>query len=117
MCNRYRCKANTELLEKEFVVRTNLTVALQPELFPLRDAWVVRPQQDQPGREAAVLRWGLVPSWCADPKAGRKMTNARAETVATKPAFRSAFKARRCLIPATSFCEPRDKVWHEIMFA
>ena len=46
------------------------------------------------------------------------MTNARSETVATKPAYRSAFKARRCLIPATGFCEfaKADRKWYEIKF-
>ncbi|WP_041939034.1 MULTISPECIES: SOS response-associated peptidase [Frankia] len=65
---------------------------------------------DLSGREPAgrVLRlatWGLVPSWAKDRAIGAKMINARAETVATKPAFRAAFAARRCLVPATGFYE------------
>lgn len=51
------------------------------------------------------MRWGLVPSWAKDPAIGARMNNARAETVDTKPAFRSAFKSRRCLIPANGFYE------------
>ena len=51
------------------------------------------------------MPWDLVPSWAKDPKIGNKLINARAETIATKPAFRSAFKSRRCLIPATGFYE------------
>lgn len=56
-------------------------------------------------REAALMRWGLVPSWSKDPKAGPPLINVRAETVREKPAFRSAFKTRRCLIPTTGFYE------------
>ena len=52
-----------------------------------------------------MLRWGLIPSWAKDPKIGYKLINARAETVAEKPSFRSAFRQRRCLILATGFYE------------
>src|SRR5262249_52326331 len=87
-------------------------------VWPMRPALIVRPRSDSgPGREAAALRWGLVPFWADDPKVGRNMTNARSETVATKPAFRAAFKARRCLIPASSFCEWKTKVWYEFSLA
>ncbi|MFO0898004.1 MAG: SOS response-associated peptidase [Pirellulales bacterium] len=56
-------------------------------------------------REAVELRWGLIPSWADDPKIGNRLINARAETVATKPAFRQAYKRRRCLILADGFYE------------
>ena len=62
---------------------------------------VVRPEDD--GRRLALLRWGLVPSWAKDPRI--RLINARAETVRTKPAFRSAYRARRCLVPADGFYE------------
>lgn len=55
--------------------------------------------------EITRLRWGLVPFWAKDPKIGNRMINARSETVAEKPAFRSAFQSRRCLIPADGFYE------------
>jgi len=55
--------------------------------------------------EMCILRWGLVPSWAKDIKAGARMINARAETVAEKPSFRSAFRRRRCLIIADGFYE------------
>jgi putative SOS response-associated peptidase YedK len=56
-------------------------------------------------RELSLLRWGLVPSWAKDVKIGASLINARADTIASKPAFRSAFKRRRCLIPADGFFE------------
>ncbi len=59
------------------------------------------------GNRAMPMRWGLVPFWAKDPKIGDKLINARAETVAIKPAFRTSLKGRRCLVPATGFYEWR----------
>lgn len=56
-------------------------------------------------RELRVVRWGLVPFWAKDPKIGSRMINARAETVDSKPAYRHAFKRRRCLLPADGYYE------------
>src|SRR5262249_39473530 len=56
-------------------------------------------------RQLSLLRWGLVPSWADDPAIGNRLLNARAETVAAKPAFRAAFRQRRCLVVADGFFE------------
>ena len=61
------------------------------------------------GRELLRLRWGLIPSSSKNPSIANQLINARAETVAEKPSFRSAFKQRRCLIPASGFYE-----WHKL---
>jgi len=65
-------------------------------------------QRAEPGpaeRQLRVVRWGLVPYWAKDPSIGSRMINARAETVAEKPAYRRAFARRRCLLPADGFYE------------
>ncbi|GAP14150.1 uncharacterized conserved protein [Longilinea arvoryzae] len=60
---------------------------------------------DPTERDATWMRWGLVPSWAKDLSIGNRMINARAETLAEKPSFRTAFAQRRCLIPANGFYE------------
>ena len=73
-------------------------------IAPTMDALVVR-ETPAGEREAVMLRWGLVPAWAKDPAIGSRMFNARAEGVADKPAFRAAFRRRRCLVPADGFYE------------
>jgi putative SOS response-associated peptidase YedK len=60
-------------------------------------------------RELRVMRWGLVPSWAPDPSIASRLINARLETVAEKPAFRSAFASQRCLLPADGYYEWRSE--------
>ena len=80
---------------------------------PMQRGVVVR--LDKEGRrEPVIMRWGLVPSWSKDDKAGAAMINAKAATVAEKPAYRSAFKSRPCLVVADGFYEwakvsPKEK--------
>ena len=73
---------------------------------PTQSSWVLA-ASDNDGAQAREMRWGLLPSWARDSKIGASMINARLETVAEKPAFRSAWKARRCLVPASGYYE-----WH-----
>ena len=65
----------------------------------------VRRVHTERGEELTLLRWGLVPSWAKDAAIGAQMINARAETLAEKPAFRAAFRRRRCLVPMMGFYE------------
>lgn len=74
-------------------------------IAPTTQVVAVRLVEPSKIRQADMLRWGLVPFWSKDPKAGPPMINARADTVRTKPSFRSAFKARRCLMPMSGFYE------------
>jgi putative SOS response-associated peptidase YedK len=66
---------------------------------------VVRFDVEHQRREFALVRWGLIPSWAQEAGMGNRLINARAETAAEKPAFRYAFRKRRCLIPADGFYE------------
>jgi putative SOS response-associated peptidase YedK len=66
---------------------------------------VVRLNRDTGQREIVLMRWGLIPYWSKDSKIGYSTINAKAETVATAPAFREAFRRRRCLVPADAFYE------------
>jgi putative SOS response-associated peptidase YedK len=72
-------------------------------------------------RQARRMRWGLVPYWAKDIKIGASLINARAEGIESKPAFRAAFKSRRCLIPADGFYEwqsgPRGKQPYRVTLA
>jgi len=72
---------------------------------PSRLILAVRTSTNKRGREAVFLRWGLIPRWAKDPSIGNRMINARAETVAEKPAFRDAIRHRRCLVPTSGFYE------------
>jgi len=67
-------------------------------------------------RELAMLRWGLIPPWAKDASIGSRMINARSETVLEKPSFKGAFRARRCILPASGFYEwerrGREKIPH-----
>ncbi len=62
--------------------------------------------------KAVMMKWGLVPFWAKDPKIGNRLINARAETAATKPAFRTSLKRKRCLVPTTGFYEWK-RLWKE----
>jgi putative SOS response-associated peptidase YedK len=66
---------------------------------------VVRLNRDTGQREIVLMRWGLIPYWSKDSKIGYSTINAKAETVATAPAFREALRRRRCLVPADAFYE------------
>jgi putative SOS response-associated peptidase YedK len=80
---------------------------MQPRynIAPTQPVATVRTARGSGDREMVFLRWGLVPSWSKDPSIGSRMINARSETVADKPAFRAAFRRRRCLVPADGFYE------------
>lgn len=111
MCGRYAAAKDTATLVEEFQVETVIDAAPGPNynVAPTNEvAFVVdRPVEEASGlqRQLRVARWGLVPSWAKDPKIGSRMINARWEHAAEKPAFRSAFAKRRCLIPADGYFE------------
>lgn len=72
---------------------------------PSQELLVIRRNHKSDEVSLYPLRWGLIPSWCNDPKGGRKPINAKAETVATLPTFRDAYRQRRCIVPVDGFYE------------
>jgi putative SOS response-associated peptidase YedK len=74
-------------------------------IAPTQPVAAVRYDIDTGERKLDLLKWGLIPFWAKDAGIGNRMINARSETVAEKPAFRAAFRERRCLVPADGFYE------------
>lgn len=103
MCGRFTLRVPAAELVEIFRLLRRPDVQPRYNIAPTQPVAVVR--RIDRGRELSMLRWGLVPSWAKDPKIGARMINARAETVATKPAFRTALRRRRCLVPADGFYE------------
>ena len=100
------------------LISTPINVAARYNIAPTQPVLAVIAAADGGGNEATHFQWGLIPSWAKDPTMGSKMINARGETVAEKPSFRSAFRRRRCLIPASGFYEwqkqgtgPKQPFW------
>jgi putative SOS response-associated peptidase YedK len=105
MCGRYRVARKKEILAEVFDVETEVDWNPRYNVAPGQDVAVIRQNATQPIRSFSLMRWGLVPYWTKDPKVGYKLINARAETIAEKPAFREPLQSRRCLIPADGFYE------------
>jgi putative SOS response-associated peptidase YedK len=117
MCGRFASLLPPEALARLFATTNPLpNVAATWNLAPSQDAPVVRRHPESSERHLDLLRWGLLPHYTKDPGSARRPINARAETVATSGMFRSAFAARRCLVPAAVFYEWRkaDRAPHAI---
>jgi putative SOS response-associated peptidase YedK len=104
MCSRYFLDADGNVIAYTFRVPLNERISRRYNIAPTQEAPVVR-VGDAGAREAAMLRWGLVPAWAKDIGVGNRMINARAEGIEAKPAFREAMQSRRCLVPASGFYE------------
>lgn len=105
MCGRFS-QADLAALDREiFKLLEVVSVPARYNVAPGQPAAVIR--DTGAGRRLELLRWGLIPSWAHDPKIGFRTINARRESLATKPAFRDAFRYRRCLVPVDGFYEWR----------
>lgn len=93
----HRLMSLTTMPDAQLLMRYNIA--------PTQLAAVVRAAAAGSAREGVPMRWGLIPSWSKDESIGAHTINARADTVASKPAFRSAFKRRRCIVPVSGFYE------------
>lgn len=105
MCGRYVLKRkDLEGMMSRLGVKDSRGFASRYNIAPSTIVPAIRPRCEG-GREAAALQWGLVPWWSKDATGGARLANARADGVATKPAFRDAFRQRRCVVPASGFYE------------
>ena len=107
MCGRFAFYSPSEATAALFGVSGSLTAEARYNIAPTQYLAAIRNDEGQ-GRELVMLRWGLVPFWAKDPSIGNRMINARVETVAEKPAYRAAYRRRRCLVLADGFYE-----WHK----
>ncbi|MCC6869548.1 MAG: SOS response-associated peptidase [Burkholderiales bacterium] len=104
MCGRYELHTHPAVLALAFGLPFPPEIRPRYNIAPMQDVPIVRATRSG-SRELAQVRWGLVPRWAKDASIGARMINARAETVATKPAYRTALRWHRCLIPADGFYE------------
>jgi len=104
VCGRFALAETGERLAAEFGAPVPGGLVARYNIAPRQAVWAVRAAPGG-GRQFARLRWGLVPRWAADPSLGDRLINARAETLARRPAFSEAYRRRRCLVPATAFYE------------
>ncbi len=120
MCGRFAFYSPAEAAAALFGAQGSVALKPRYNIAPTQNVAAIREDADGQ-RELVELRWGLVPFWAKDASTGNRMINARAETVAEKPAYRAAYKHRRCLVLADGFYEwqKRDggKVPHYISLA
>lgn len=119
MCGRYASTKDPARLAAEFAATdaTGGSTGADYNVAPTKQVPAVvqrhprdsagEPDPDRTERSLRLMRWGLVPRWADDPKIGNRMINAKAETVTAKPAFRTAIRRRRCLLPADGWYEWR----------
>ena len=101
MCGRYTLMADLGELARQYEFEGDIDAFdKRHNIAPSQEVLTVVGGET---RRAGYMRWGLIPHWAKDPKIGRRMINARAETVAEKPAFRNALRRRRCLVLADGY--------------
>jgi putative SOS response-associated peptidase YedK len=112
MCGRFRLAGSAAALLSYFNVQESLAWVEHYNLTPSKEVLTIV-QPAGAARELRRMRWGLIPSWAKDPAIGSQLINAQAETAVTKPAFRKAFRKRRCLILADAFFEWKKETRHK----
>jgi putative SOS response-associated peptidase YedK len=103
MCGRYALTSPPAAIAERFHLLWAPEIEAHYNIAPSQMIPVVRETAE--GRALALLKWGLIPWWAKDAHIGAKLANARAESLADKPAFRDAYRHRRCLVPADAFYE------------
>ena len=105
MCGRFTLTRPGDAVQTLFHLEPPSAMKARYNIAPTDPVWALRVCPGSDGPELVELRWGLVPFWAHDRKSAARMINARAETAASKPAFREGLRERRCLIPADGFYE------------
>jgi putative SOS response-associated peptidase YedK len=105
MCGRYTLTSPGDVVAEIFELVDVPPILPRYNMAPTQEAAVVRVVTPGAPRTLDRLRWGLIPTWAQDPAIGNRMINARAESVADKPAYRDSFRHRRCLVLADGFYE------------
>jgi putative SOS response-associated peptidase YedK len=108
MCGRFSLTSTPEALAQRFGLEAAPEAAPRYNVAPGQDVLAIR-ADERGARRAQPLRWGLIPFWADAAAASAPLVNARSETAAHKPAFRDAFRARRCIVPADGFYEWADR--------
>lgn len=105
MCGRFTLHTPESRIRETFHLENTEPIGLVPRynIAPSQDIPIIR--NTETSTEMVLAKWGLVPHWSKEPKTKYSTINARIETVAEKPAYRTSFKRRRCLIPADGFYE------------
>jgi putative SOS response-associated peptidase YedK len=104
MCGRFTLRASPTEVQEAFQLDEAPRIVPRYNVAPMQQVFSLR-LSEQGKIEPVFFRWGLIPSWAKDTKIADTLINARSEMAADKPSFRTAFKARRCLIPADGFYE------------
>src|SRR5690242_15769141 len=118
MCGRYRLTTKAEALARRYHARMadDLHFAPSWNVAPSQDVLAVRWNPESGERSLDALHWGLIPHWAKDAKIGYRTINARSETADKTPAFRQAFRKRRCLVCADGFYEWRREADRKVPF-
>lgn len=105
MCGRYKLTVPFREIVRLYNLTNSVNLASRYNIAPTQDVLAITLDGETQQRRGEMMRWGLVPFWAKDVKIGYSLINAKAETIAEKPAFREALKKRRCIIPADGFYE------------
>lgn len=105
MCGRFTLRTPMPILIEQFMLFEDFDYTPAFNIAPTQNVLTIRGQSEGSRYHAERLRWGLIPFWAKDKSIGAKMINARGETVREKPAFRAAFKKRRCLVLSDGYYE------------
>ena len=105
MCGRFSLQTPEDKIREAFNLQVGMQLNLSPRynIAPSQDIPIIRDTEE--GHELTLAKWGLIPHWSKEPQTKYSTINARIETVAEKPTYRTSFKSKRCLIPADGFYE------------